>query len=195
MNSEFTMILFCVLLECVYSHSVVSNCLWPHGLYCTRLLCPWNSPEENTGVGYYSLLQGMFPTQGLNLSLLLCRQILYHLSHQESPYVLLLACYLYLYKNFFLVVVIRFSAFSPNGYRRIYFFNRLHATVNLKNAQCESCESSFIWGQNEDCSLGASASDNFENLPQRGQYMVKWEYMQSSTYFSRRFLLVSWSFC
>ena len=33
----------------------------------------------------HSLLQGVFPTQGSNLGLLHCRQILYHLSHQESP--------------------------------------------------------------------------------------------------------------
>ena len=31
-----------------------------------RLLCPWNSPGKNTGVGSYSLLQGIFPTQGSN---------------------------------------------------------------------------------------------------------------------------------
>ena len=36
--------------------------------------------------GCLSLLQGIFPTQGLNQSLLHCRQILYHLSHQGSPY-------------------------------------------------------------------------------------------------------------
>ena len=36
-------------------------------------------------MGWYSLLQGIFPTQGLNLDLLHCRQILYHLSHQGSP--------------------------------------------------------------------------------------------------------------
>ena len=34
----------------------------------------------------YSLLQGIFPTQGLNLGLLHCRYILYHLSYQGSPY-------------------------------------------------------------------------------------------------------------
>ena len=32
----------------------------------------------------HSLLQGIFPTQGLNPGLLHCRQILYHLSHQGS---------------------------------------------------------------------------------------------------------------
>ena len=36
--------------------------------------------------GCSSLLQGTFPTQGSNLGLMHCRQILYHLSHQGSPY-------------------------------------------------------------------------------------------------------------
>ena len=40
------------------------------------------SPGKNTGVHSHSLLQGIFPTQGLNPGLLHCRQILYHLSHQ-----------------------------------------------------------------------------------------------------------------
>ena len=38
------------------SHSVMSDSLQPHG--------PWNSPDQNTGVGSLSLLQGIFPTQG-----------------------------------------------------------------------------------------------------------------------------------
>ena len=50
-----------------------------------RLLCPWNSPSQNTGVGSCSLVQEIFPTQGLNLGLLNCRRILYPLSHQRSP--------------------------------------------------------------------------------------------------------------
>ena len=45
------------------------------------LLCQWDSPGKNTGVSSHSLLQGIFPTQGLNPHLLHCRQILYHLSH------------------------------------------------------------------------------------------------------------------
>ena len=32
----------------------------------SRLLCPWNSPGQNIGVGSLPLLQGIFPTQGLN---------------------------------------------------------------------------------------------------------------------------------
>ena len=63
------------------SHSVVSDSLGPHGLQHTRLLCPWNSPGKNTGMGCHFLLQGIFPTQGSNLGLLHCRQILYRLSY------------------------------------------------------------------------------------------------------------------
>ena len=55
------------------SCSVVSTSLRPRGLYS-----PWNSPGQNTGVGSISLLQGIFPTQGLNSGLLRCRRILYH---------------------------------------------------------------------------------------------------------------------
>ena len=51
----------------------------------TRLLCPWDFPGENMGVGSLSLLRGIFQTRGLNPGLLLCRQILYCLSHQGSP--------------------------------------------------------------------------------------------------------------
>ena len=36
----------------------------------TRLLCPWDSPGKNTGVGCPFLFQGIFLTQGENLSLL-----------------------------------------------------------------------------------------------------------------------------
>ena len=45
----------------------------------------WNSPSKNTVVCDHSILQGIFSTQGSNLGLLHCRQILYHLSQQESP--------------------------------------------------------------------------------------------------------------
>ena len=39
-----------------------------------RLLCPWDFPGKNTGVGSHLLLQGIFPTQGSNPGLLHCRQ-------------------------------------------------------------------------------------------------------------------------
>ena len=42
----------------------------PHGLWPTKLLCPWDFPGKNTGVGCHFLLQGTFLTQGSNLRLL-----------------------------------------------------------------------------------------------------------------------------
>ena len=45
---------------------------------------PWNSPGQNTGVGSFSLLQGIFLIQGSNPCLPYCRRILYQLSHREA---------------------------------------------------------------------------------------------------------------
>ena len=44
----------------------------------------WNLPGKSTGVGSHSFLQGIFPTQGSNLGLLNCRQILYCLATSED---------------------------------------------------------------------------------------------------------------
>ena len=71
---------------------------------CVRLfVTPWTvacqaplfmeSPGKNTGMGCHVLLQGTFPTQGLNPSLLHCRQILYFLSHQGSPQLTIMCHY------------------------------------------------------------------------------------------------------
>ena len=65
------------------SHSAMSDYFVTPWLYS-----PQNSPGQNTGVGSLSLLQGIFPTQGLNPGLLHCRRILYQLSHKGSPRIL-----------------------------------------------------------------------------------------------------------
>ena len=52
---------------------VAKLCLFlspPHGLYPTRLPCPWDFPGKNIGLGCHFLLQGIFLTQGLKLHLL-----------------------------------------------------------------------------------------------------------------------------
>ena len=46
--------------------SVVSDSMQPHGS-SARFLCPWDSPGKNIGVGCHSLLQGIFPTPGIEL--------------------------------------------------------------------------------------------------------------------------------
>ena len=77
------------MVQPVMKRSVSYSHVWLFVIPCAvahRLLCPWNSPGKNTGVGCNFLLQGIFLTQGKNLGLLHCRQILYHLSYQVSPF-------------------------------------------------------------------------------------------------------------
>ena len=57
----------------------------PSPLKILVLYSSWNSPGQNTGVGSLSLLQEIYPTQGSNAGFPHCGQILYQLSHQESP--------------------------------------------------------------------------------------------------------------
>ena len=81
------LLLFLRVLKCLhFSHvcsvtSVLSDSLWPYGLYPSRLLCPRDSPGKNTGVGCHALFHEIFLTQGSNLNLLHCRWIIYPLSH------------------------------------------------------------------------------------------------------------------
>ena len=66
--------------------SVMANSLQPQP---TRLLCPWNFPGKNGGMGCHFLLQGVFLTQGLSpilLLLLYCQEDSLPLSHPGSPY-------------------------------------------------------------------------------------------------------------
>ena len=85
-------------LQCsnkIYSHLLYScesenvrSRVWLFRIPCTVAcqvpLSLGFSKDKNTGVGCHFLLQGIFPTQGLNLGFPHCRQILYHLSHQGS---------------------------------------------------------------------------------------------------------------
>ena len=63
------------------SRSVMSDSLRPFGLQPARLLCPWDSPGKNTGVGCHSFSRGSSPTQVWNPGLPRGRQTLYQLSH------------------------------------------------------------------------------------------------------------------
>ena len=53
----------------------------------------WDSPGKNTGAGCHFLLKGIWLTQGSNLGLLHCRQILYWLSYEGSPTIPICAFY------------------------------------------------------------------------------------------------------
>ena len=70
-----------------FSHVQLFSTLWT--VICQAPLSMGFSPSKNTGVGCHSLLQGIFLTQGLNLGLLNCSQILCHLSYKGSPIIAL----------------------------------------------------------------------------------------------------------
>ena len=56
----------------------MSNCLWSHGLWPARLLCPWDFPGKNTGVGCHFFLQGSSQPRDWTCISCVCRRILHH---------------------------------------------------------------------------------------------------------------------
>ena len=82
-----TLLLIIVTIVYVFGGGLAAKVcptLVTHWTITARLLCPWDFPGKHTGVGCHFFLQGIFPTQGLNLGLLHCRQILYHLAIREA---------------------------------------------------------------------------------------------------------------
>ena len=98
-----TYVCVCVCACCCYA--VFQSCptlLRPHRLKPARLLCPWDFPSKNMGVGCHFLLQEIFPTQGMNPSFLHWQANSLPLSHQGSPCVCVCVCvciYLHIYIN------------------------------------------------------------------------------------------------
>ena len=78
----------CEMSVHVYSvTSVLFDSLRCYGLWSTRLFCPWDYPNKNTGVSCHVLLQRFFPTQGWSprlMHLLHCRRTLYHWATGEA---------------------------------------------------------------------------------------------------------------
>ena len=86
-------ILLCVKVDCCVMISQMDVCMRAQSrlalcdpMDCSppRLLCPWGSPGKNTTVGYHSFLQGIFPTEGLNVHLLHWQVYSLPLNHQGS---------------------------------------------------------------------------------------------------------------
>ena len=62
---KFSLSLVYILNTYSFMHAQSHLTPWSHGLQLTRLLCLWNSPGKNTGVGCYFLLQEIFPDPGI----------------------------------------------------------------------------------------------------------------------------------
>ena len=106
----------------------------PQGLQPARLLCPWNSPGKNTGVSCHFLLQGIFPTQGLNSSVLHCRKILYCLNHQGNSLGRFILGYFILFDvmvngivpfSFFYLSLLEFGSVSSSAGNRLISVYRI----------------------------------------------------------------------
>ena len=139
------------------SHSVVSDSLWPYGLYS-----PWNSPGQNTGVGRRSFLQGIFPTQASNPGLPHCRWILYQLSYHFffQHFNLPLFCYFspsyFLSISQLLLLYFQLSLFSLSTLHFIFISEMvlpflpnsfwLYSTLISNLTGCSVyCNSKFLW--------------------------------------------------
>ena len=92
-NSQLLSIYMCCL-PCLVAQSCLTLCdpmdCSPPGFFVHG-----DSPGKNTGVGCHALLQGIFPTQGLNPAILHGRRILYHVRHRGSPSILHVVVYIF----------------------------------------------------------------------------------------------------
>ena len=94
---------------------------------CTpaRPLCPRDSPGKNTWEGCHALLQGIFPTQGWNpslLQLLHSRQILYCWAIREALLRYLLFCCLVWLAYTFIFFCCPWSVMSTSGFSPFYLY-------------------------------------------------------------------------
>ena len=77
---------FCLWKQtCVLSRPVRPDSLWPHGLQPARLLCPCGFSRRENWSGLPCPPPENLPSPGSNSGLPHWRQILYHLSYQQSP--------------------------------------------------------------------------------------------------------------
>ena len=128
-----------VFYKSVFTCSVVSDSLWLHGLYPTRLLCPWNFPGKNTEVDCHFLLQG-FPTQGSNphlLSLLYRHTGSLPLCHLGSP--ISRNLYLTLHDLCLLLMILITSTVITFNQYWILKLEITKATFSIKSDQLATC--------------------------------------------------------
>ena len=131
----------CCLVRCCLVPKLYLTLLWPHGLQSARLICPWDFPGKNTGMGSHLLLQGIFDQ--MNLCFLCWQADSLPLSYLGSPapkHILPLSIPMLL--NYFGVLdtakAPSHSAFVSATRFRVPF-------SYLSMAQSLICASAFIW--------------------------------------------------
>ena len=106
----------------MHACSVASDSVTPRGLWPTRLLCPWDSPGRDTGVGYCALLQGSSciscisciagRIEPASLTAPALQVILYPLSHHGSP-PKCTCVYIYIYGYIYIHICCSVAKFCP----------------------------------------------------------------------------------
>ena len=91
---------------------------------CLTLCTPWNFPGQNAGVRSLFLLQGIFPTQGLNSGLLHCRQIFLPTEVSGKP-LIMLSLILYSELVFYIMALVEYLAVNTDD-ELIYFRSPFH---------------------------------------------------------------------
>ena len=97
----------CYLLNCLFAT------LWT---VARQAPLSMGFPRQEYWSGLPCLLQGIFQTQGSNLGLLHCRQIIYYLSHHGSPCISLLANKLIVNFSKIMKVFLFFLSFSSSHF-------------------------------------------------------------------------------
>ena len=113
--------------------------LQPHGLYSARLLYPWDSPGQNTGVGWCALLPGIFPIQGSNLHFLClpalaCGFFTTSTNWEALSYTYVCVC----------VYVCMYTYMRNPGHREFKLVAKSHTPRNGRSG----IQSQFFWLQN-----------------------------------------------
>ena len=93
-----SLVLLIIVMLCLVTQSSLTLCD-PMDYIVHQAPLSMGLSKQKHWSGLPCLLQGIFPTQGLYSGLLHCRQILYHLSHQESPDGTVAKCYWFYHKT------------------------------------------------------------------------------------------------
>ena len=91
---EWVAISFSIAWKWKWSHLVVSEPQRrPHGLWPSRLLCPWDFPDKSTGVGCHCLLQNMWANISKHILQLIFTFFYAFLTCFRSLWLLLFSCH------------------------------------------------------------------------------------------------------
>ena len=122
--------------------SVMSDSLWPHGLWPIRFLCPWDFSGKNTRVGCGALLQGIFPGQGPNFHLLYLLQWQAGSLPLMPPGKLLQSLNIVIKKN----KTSRFSATVVNTDNAVFLPTEEPLLESSSSCICPACTPLQTWG-------------------------------------------------